>query len=251
MPTTPLPDAGVDERALAHAARTSRRTAALAGLLFLVATAAFFTADVLITGVLAGADYLTGASAHTTALTATALLAFVCGLAVVGIAVLLYPLLKRVSEPLALGYVALRAAELAAILVYLAVPLLVVELGDALLRGDVQASAAQTLGSLFRAGHEVALVSVILFTGAAGTVFTVLLYRSRLVPRWIAALGIIGYPVMLVAAVLYRFELIAQLQGPGSIAAVPVGLFELILPIWLLARGFTAPAPAGSHEGGA
>lgn len=220
----------------------TRQTATLVGLLFLIATATFFTADTLITGVLALADSLAGASAHATALTTAALFAFVCGLAVVGIAVLLYPLLKGVSEPLALGYVALRAAELAAVLVYLAVPLVAIELGDALLRGEVHASAAPTLGSLVRAGHEVALVSVILFTGAAGTVFTTLLYRSRLVPRWIAGLGLIGYPVMLAATVLYRFGLIDQLQGPGSIAAVPVGLFELILPVWLMARGFSEPA---------
>ncbi len=68
-----------------------RRTAVLVGLLFLIATVAFLVAEALITGVLDGADYLIGVSADTNALTAGALLAFVDGLAVVGIAVLMYP----------------------------------------------------------------------------------------------------------------------------------------------------------------
>jgi hypothetical protein len=71
-----------------------RRTAVLVGLLFLTATVTFATAEALINGVLDRADYLSGASADANALTTGALLAFVNGVAVVGIAVLMYPLLK-------------------------------------------------------------------------------------------------------------------------------------------------------------
>lgn len=239
-----LRDASVEEGALVRTAwiKSTRRTAVLVGLLFLIATATFYTAHSLIAGVLTGADYLTGASAHTNALTAAALLAFVDTVAVMGIAVFLYPLLKGFSQPLALGYIALRVGELAAVLLYLAVPLLVIEVSDALFRGDVQASALRPLGALFRAQYQVTLVVVFLVTAGAGTILATLLYRSRLIPRWIAMLGLIGYPVMLVGTVLYMFDLIDMLQGAGTAAAAPVGLFELILPIWLIARGFNEPA---------
>jgi hypothetical protein len=80
-----------------------RRTAVLVGLLFLTATVSFFIAEQLITGVLNRPDYMTGASEDANAMTTAALLAFVDGLAVVGIAVFMFPLLKRHSEPLALG----------------------------------------------------------------------------------------------------------------------------------------------------
>jgi hypothetical protein len=70
---------------------STRRTAVLVGLLFLIATATFLTADALITGVLDRPDYLISAAADANALTPAALLAFVDGLAVVGIAFLMFP----------------------------------------------------------------------------------------------------------------------------------------------------------------
>lgn len=111
------------------------------------------------------------------------LLAFVDGLAVVGIAVLLYPLLKDHSEPLAHGYVGLRVAEYAAILIYLATPLLVLTLGDGLANGIVDESASQHLGLSFQAQHDAAIVMVYRSTSVAGSILAFLLHRTRLIPR--------------------------------------------------------------------
>jgi hypothetical protein len=69
----------------------------------------------------------------------------------------------------------------------------------------------------------------------------VLLYRSRLIPRPIATLGLIGYPALLAGCVLDMFNLVDVTQGIGLTAVVPGGVFELLLPIWLLAKGFTYP----------
>lgn len=220
---------------------TTRGTASIVGVLFLVATVAFLVAEGLIKGVLDGPDYLIGASQDADALTAGALLAFIDGLAVVGIAVLLFPLLKRTNEPLALGYVGLRVAELGVILLYMASPLLVIALGSGLQDGTVDASASQSLGPVFKAWHDVAIVLVYLFTAVAGAVIAVLLYRSRLIPRPLAVLGLIGYPVLLAGAVLDMFGVADVTQGVGMLAVAPGGLFELILPIWLLAKGFSHP----------
>jgi hypothetical protein len=223
-----------------------RRTAILVGLLFLTATVSFAVAEALINGVLDRADYLSGASADANALTTGALLAFVNGVAVVGIAVLLYPLLKGYSEPLALGYVGLRVAELVASLFLLAVPLLVIALGDRLRDGTIDASASQPLGSLLQAQHDAAIVMVYLITSVAGTILAFLLYQTRLIPRWLAVLGLIAYPVLFVGAVLDMFDVVDVTQGAGLLAVIPGGLFELILPIWLLAKGFTTREPAAA-----
>lgn len=216
----------------------TRTTAVLVGLLFLTATAAFLMADALIVEALDRPDYLIAAS-DAGALTTAALLAFVDGIAVVGIAVLLFPLLKRHGEPLALAYVGFRVAELAALLVYLAVPLLVIELGDGLRDGTVDAAAAQHLGALFQAQYDIAIALVYLFTSVAGATLALLLFRSRLVPRPVAILGVVGYPVLLVGSVLTMYDVVDVTQGAGLIAVVPGGLFELVLPIWLLVKGFT------------
>ncbi len=97
------------------------------------------------------------------------------GLAVVGIAVLRFPLLKRTSEPLALGYVGLRVTEFAAILLYLAIPLFLAALSKRLVDGTIDASASQHLGPVLQAQHGMALLLIYLFNGVAGGLFAFLL----------------------------------------------------------------------------
>lgn len=226
---------------------STRKTAALVGALFLYATGAFIVANALTTGVLSRPDFLTGAAADTTALGTGALL--LSGqFGVVGIAVLLFPLLKRHGESLALAHVGFRVAELAASLFYLAVPLLVIQLGAGLRDGTVDASASTGLGALLQAQHGAATLMIYLVTTAAGMCMAVLLYRSRLIPRWIATLGVIGYPVLLAGCALDLFGLVDVTQGVGLVALVPGGVFELILPVWLIARGFTFPASPTSDR---
>jgi Domain of unknown function (DUF4386) len=220
---------------------STRKTAVLIGLLFLTATVTFATADALIRDVLERPDFLTGASEDANALAAAAVLAFVQGVAIVGIAVFFFPLLKRHSEPLALAYVGLRVAELAATLFYLATPLLVINVGNGLRDGSVDPSASQPLGALFESRRSVAILMIYLVTSVLGSILGVLLYRSRLVPRSIAILGVIGYPVLLVGSILATFDVTDVTQGSGQLWLVPGGLFELILPIWLIAKGFTFP----------
>lgn len=243
--TNRLPMAAVNAPTMQQSGPTTtstRKTAVLVGLLFLTATVAFIIANALITGVLGRPDFLAGASTDVNALATGAL--FVFGqFAVVGIAVLLFPLLKRHGEPLALAHVGFRVTELAASLFYLAIPLLALQLGAGLRAGTVDASASKSLGALLQAQHSVAIVMIYLVTSAGGMCMATLLYRSRLVPRWIATLGVIGYPVLLAGCILDMFNVADVTEGVGQLALVPGGLFELILPIWLLAKGFSTPVP--------
>src|SRR5919202_187734 len=118
----------------------SRRTAVFVGLLFLTATAAFIFAEAITSKVLSQPNFLAAASSQTPALATGAVLLF-GQFGVVGIAVLLFPLLKRHGEALALGHVAFRITELAATLFYLAVPLLAIELGAGMTDGTVDSAA--------------------------------------------------------------------------------------------------------------
>ncbi|MDX8032087.1 DUF4386 domain-containing protein [Lentzea sp. BCCO 10_0856] len=220
---------------------STRKTAALVGVLFLTATTAFIFADMLIGGVLSRPDFLTGASSDTGSLaTGASLLAGQFG--VVGIAVLLFPLLKRHGESLALAHVGFRVAELAASLFYLAVPLVVIELGAGVRDGTIDASASTTLGALVQAQHGVATLLIYLVTTAAGMCMAVLLYRSRLIPRPIAILGLVTYPALLAGCLLDLFNVVDMTQGVGLLALAPGTVFEVILPIWLFVKGFAFPA---------
>ena len=228
---------GTDTRTL-----SSRKTAVFVGLLFLTATAAFIFAEATISRVIGQPNFLAEASSQSTMLATGALLLF-AQFGVVGIAVLLFPLLKRHGESLALGHVAFRATELAASLFFLAVPLLAIEIGTGLRNGTIDMSASASLGAILSAQHSVAILMIYFATGAAGICMTTLLYRSRLIPRWLAVLGIFTYPILLVGSVLDMFNVVDVTQGIGLVALVPGALFELILPIWLIFKGFKVPDP--------
>jgi hypothetical protein len=213
------------------------------GVLFLTQTLAFIAAEQILTAVLKRPDYLTGLSADATVLTIGALLAFVSGVAVVGIAILMFPLLKRTSEPLALGYVGERVVELVLqVSFYLAAPLVMIAISTGLRDGTIGGSAAQALGPVFKAVHDTGIVVLYLVTSVGGTIFAYLLYRSRLVPRWLAVIGLIGYPVLLLGCLLDMFGPTDVTQGAGLLAVLPGGLFELVLPILLIIKGFSHPA---------
>jgi len=219
---------------------SSRKTAVFVGLLFLTATAAFIFAEAITSGMLSRPNFLADASSQTTMLATAALLLF-AQFGVVGIAVLLFPLLKSHGESLALAHVGFRATELAASLFYLAVPLLAIQLGAGLRDGTIDASASASLGAILSAQHSVAILMIYIATAAAGMCMATLLYRSRLIPRWLAILGLVTYPTLLAGSILDMFNVVDMTQGIGLVALVPGTLFEFILPVWLLVKGFNVP----------
>ncbi len=167
-----------------------------------------------------------------------------------GIAVLLFPLLKPTSEPLAFGYVCERVIELVLqLLFFLALPLVMIAIGHGLRDGTMDASTSHSLGPILKGVHDQAIVVLYLVTSVGGTILAVLLYRSQLVPRWIAVLALIGYPMLFVGCVLDLFDVTDVTKGAGLIAIAPGGLFELILPIWLLAKGFSSSVQAVPDKG--
>jgi hypothetical protein len=150
--------------------------------------------------------------------TAGVLLMTASGLAVVGIGLLMYGVLKEVNQRLAIWYPVLRIVELAvsaACGVYLLNQLQVVP------------------------NH---LLWVYVPTGAGGLILTYLLFVSRLVPRPLAVLGLIGYASLSLGVPLDLLGVLDMNEGPGLLLLAPGGLFEFVfMPIWLIAKGFGPP----------
>ena len=154
-------------------------------------------------------------------LTGGVVLMMCSGLAVVGIGLLMYPVLKSVNRALAFSYAALRVVELA-----------------------VSAACGVYLlaQSQVVANH---LLWVYIPTGVGGLIFTSLLFVSRLVPHPIAVLGLVGYAALTLGVPLDLLGVLNMNEGPGLALLVPGGLFELVvLPIWLIAKGFRPLSPA-------
>ncbi|MGA4960415.1 DUF4386 domain-containing protein [Streptomyces lavendulocolor] len=200
-------------------------------MLFLLTEAAAIAGAVLYRPLLGAADGRLAQGADTRALLGV-LCEVVLVAAVAGTAAALFPILRRHGEGLALGYAFGRLLEAAVIALGIVAVLALVTL---------RRGAGET------AGADVALVAVHDWTFLLGPnialgLNTVLLaylaYRARLVPRFIAVLGLVGGPLICASAVAVMFGAYAQLSVAGAAAALPVLTWELGLAGWLIVRGF-------------
>jgi hypothetical protein len=220
----------------------TRRTALIAGVLFVITFVVSIPAAlVLYTPVLDHTNYIIGAGADTR-IALGALLEMILIVANIGTAVVLFPILKRQSERLALGYVMARVMESAFIAVGILSLLAIVTL-----RQDVGATGA---GSLVTVGRSLVTIHDWTFLLGPGWVVGVgnglilgyLMYRSGLVPRRMAMLGLIGGPLIIASGTAVMFNAIEPGSGWQVIATVPEFFWELSLGIYLIVKGFK-PSP--------
>ena len=229
----------MQQRPMEEDMNPNRRTAVLVGALFLISTATFIVSNALITPLLGSPNFLAAVANHSQLMIAATLIGLIEGIATVGIAVALYPILKWQHPALALGYASMRIAELAVAAVGFGLGgLLLVSLSAT----DAHGATSETLGTLLVALRPWTLMLVYLYTAIGGLMLSYMLLRTRLVPRGLSVLGLIGYAALLGASVLDMLGLIDLVAGPGLVWLVPGGLFELLLPIWLFARGFNLTA---------
>jgi len=223
----------------------SRRSAVLAGVFFIVAAAAAIVGLALYDPVLNDSRYVVDSAGDTRVLLG-AFFEILVVISVIGTAVTLYPIVRRQSEGIALGYVAGRVSEAVIIAVGIISLLSVVTLG--------QDSAGSQAGSLVTVSQ--ALVAVHDWTFLLGPGFAIgvntlmlayLMYRSRLVPRAIAVTGLVGGPLLFASSTAVLFGLYEQLSSVAGIAAFPVFAWEMSLAVWLIAKGFRR-TQAGSGE---
>ncbi|MFI9064029.1 DUF4386 domain-containing protein [Streptomyces sp. NPDC053429] len=226
----------------------TRRTAVLAGVLFLVTEVAAIGGLTLYGPVLHGAAYVTGSGADVRVFLG-AVSEFVLALAVIGTGVVLFPVLKRHGEGAALGYVCGRLLEAAVIVVGIISVLSVVTLRRESAGGDAGDSASfATAGDALIAVHDwTFLFGPDFVLGANTLVLASLMYRSRLVPRPVAVLGLAGGAMICASATAVLFGLYPQMSAAGSLAALPVFAWEVTLAVRLIARGFD-PAPEARAE---
>jgi hypothetical protein len=222
---------------------STRKTALIAGVLFII-TIVFSIPGALLYGpLLNNHDYITGPGADGQ-IALGALLEIGTAVANVGTAVVLFPILKRQNEAVALGYVASRIVESTLIAVGILSVLSVVSL-----RQDFSAGGGADAASFLGAGDAlIALHSWTFLLGPGllaantGLLLGYLMFRSRLVPRWMALLGLVGGPVILISGIAVLFGLWDQVSVWSGIATVLEFAWEASLGVYLIVKGFR-PSP--------
>jgi Domain of unknown function (DUF4386) len=219
----------------------ARKTSIVAGTLFVIATLAALAAPE-VAPALTGNDYLKGVAEHPQRLAAAALLYLIAAGTSAGIAIALYPLLKKINAALALGSVVFRTIEAVFYAVAVVELLSVLPLSRQLATAaaDDRAPIHVLADSLLGVRDHATLLGVFAFSAGALMYYSVF-YRSRLVPRWLSGWGVAGVILMMAACVLALFS-DRPITG-YTFLVLPIAVQELILAGWLLVKGFNPSSP--------
>lgn len=215
-----------------------RRAALTAGTLFILATAATLSATALMP-TLDGPDTLSRIAGHSGAMATALLLTFLAATASLGIAIALYAVLHVSHPAIALGSVVFRAVEAVFYIVGAVSLLAVLSLATSTASPASSPPTSGTITDTLIAVHDRAGVAAVSSFVIGGLLYYVALYRTQLIPRWLAGWGIVALPVMAIACGLALYN--DQPVTHYVLLAAPIGIQEIVVAIWLLAKGFTAP----------
>ena len=220
-----------------------RKTAVITGVIFIIAT---LTGPILATPLLpdlTGTDYLTRVSTHPNQVAAGVFLSIIAYFACAGIAVVMYPVLKKWNAGLALGSVVFRTIETVFYIIGLVSLLTLLTLGQQFrTAGVADRTVLQAIGNLLVSVRDnAALLAVFAFCLGA-FMYYYLFFKSRLIPRWLSGWGIVAIILMSAACMLSLFS--GNRITSYIPLAFPIFLQEMVLAVWLIVKGFNTSAVA-------
>ncbi|MBD3921943.1 DUF4386 domain-containing protein [Paenibacillus sp. PR3] len=219
---------------------TTRRAAKLTGILFILAAISSIIGLVLYDPILNGTDYLIEGAKHDNQIILGALMELVLVVSAVGTAVTMFPVLRRVSERIALGHLCFRFLEAAIITVGIISVLSLLTLSREFTAiAPTDPTSYHAAGTLLIAIHDwTFLLGPNFMLGINTMMYSYIFYRSGLVPRFLSILGMTGGALVLAAALFEMFGVFEQVSTWGGLLSLPVAANEMTLAVILLVRGF-------------
>lgn len=223
---------------------TYRKSAIIAGVFYIAATVASSITVIIMTPMLDAPDYLVRLAGNEFQVMMAALLMLIDVVAVVGIGIVLYPILKKHIEALALGFATARAIEAVLFTVYVIGILSLLALSQEFVKaGAPDAAYFQTGGTVLRAASDWAFtLGLRLAFVVSALLLNFSLYRTRLIPRWLSGWGFVG-AILAFALLLFKFFGIVALEISDFIIAVQ----EMVFAVWLIVKGFDLSASDSSQ----
>lgn len=224
---------------------SNKKTARIVGALFIMALVLFLIGKAFYEPIISSPDYLDNTYPNRVVVIIGILLEFISALAVVLIPLLLFPILKKHNEVLALGYVSFRLFEAVLLSFAQIYKLSLVKLSqDYLNKGGVDASYFQNIGSSIQSViywiDHAGLIYLIVFAIGALILYSAL-YKSKLIPRWLSIWGLIGAVAILTGSVMATFDISLVL---AMLLIIPIALQEQAMAIWFIVKGFNPSAIA-------
>jgi hypothetical protein len=215
----------------------NRKNTIIAGILYIIAMIAGIFSVV---PAIDSSDYLIKAAENSNQVIIGAIFHFIMAIAYIGIAITLYPIIKQYNKSLALGFLSFRIVATVFIIVGVVSLLLLLDLSN----NYVNAAATdlvflQTIGELLRSARDFTNhIAMIISLNIGGIMFYILLYQSKLIPRWLSVWGMIAAALAIAASVLVMFNIVGIITPFYIALNVPMALQELILAFWLIFKGF-------------
>jgi hypothetical protein len=218
---------------------TYRMTARIVGAMYLAGFVVGIGGIVLIQSILGAPDHLATLPANSMLLAIAAVLWLMAAAWDAAHGVLMFPVLKQHnSERIAVGYLGFRIMDGLIIAIMVLFILIQIPIGSEYLNaGASDASYLQALSTVFMQAQLDAYNIAMITLGISGLILCYSFYKSKLVPRLLAVWGLVGYAVILGGSVVevFGFNLL-------SIHAIPGGLWEMFIGVWLIVKGFNSPA---------
>ncbi|MHA2090150.1 MAG: DUF4386 domain-containing protein [Candidatus Kariarchaeaceae archaeon] len=218
---------------------SNKNTATIVGALFITATVAYSLGVIILDPIIGRSDYLTKASENENQLIMGSFLVLIDAVAVAGIGIVIYPILKKRNETVAFAYAGARIVECVLFIVNVIAILTLLTLSQEFIKaGAPDDSYYQTLGTLLlEAGDWAFLLGFGLAFTLSALILNFVLYESTLVPRWLSGWGFVG------ALLLWAYYLLQPFSiNYIEILFLPIAVQEMVFAVWLIVKGFNTAA---------
>lgn len=225
---------------------TNKINARIAGALFIIGTVPSALSAIFIKPILNDPNYLVRISANESQTIIGVLLLLLAVAACAGIAISLYPVLRRYNEGLALGAVGFRLIEgVLAIGVAISLIFVLILSQEFVKAGAPDSSYFQTISALIIEGRNwLRDVPMLLVFCIGASMYYYIFFKSKLIPRWLSVWGLVAIAMTIVGSMLVMFHLIDSFGTIQVILNAPIFLQEMVLAVWLIVKGFSPTAIA-------
>ena len=220
----------------------NRDIAIMVGVLYILAAVTAIIGFALYQPILNDPLCIINGSSNDTQVVWGALNELILAFSIIGISVLMFPIINKENESLAIGYVCFRLLEAILIIIGIISLLSIVTLSQ-----DFAKEVAPNTSSFLTAGNLLVtihnwtfLLGPNLALGPSTLMMSYFLYDSKLVPRFISVLGLAGGFLILACALLVMFGIFLQVSTWGAILSIPVFAYEMSLAVWLIVKGFNS-----------
>lgn len=223
--------------------QNNRKIGRWIGILYIIGTVSGIL-SLVFTGALQSPEYLTASTENKNSIVFGTLLILLMGLSLAMMAVIAFPVFRKHNQTLAVSFVVFRSGlEAVTYMASILNMLLILSVSESFIQaGAGQMDTLITVGGLLR-GADVWINEIrVLIFGISALIVNTILFRSRLVPRWISIWGFIGAGLHLVNGLLTMFGIVESMSTLATLIDMPIALQEMVFAVFLLIKGFSIPS---------